>query len=129
MDEKDALTLLRSTVPKFARSERLALVTLLTFELNPRLSQIVYKADPLFGREFDTALATIGNFSQQQKLAFAIELLQDQLSRDEVCGSGEFSNSNYQGEEYYSSDRPLLDEYNLDPYGYDTPAIDEEEED
>ncbi len=129
MDEKDALTLLRSTVTGFDRGERLALATVLTFEVNPRLGQIAYKATPLFDHRFDTALVAAGNFNQQQKLAFAIEILQDQLSRDEVCGSGEFSNSNYQGEEYYSSDRPLLDEYNLDPYGYDTPAIDEEEED
>jgi hypothetical protein len=84
MNETDALALLRSSVAKFDRSERLALATLLTVQCNPRFRQVTHEADPPFDGGLDTALAATGDFNQQQKLAFAIELLQEQLSRDEV---------------------------------------------
>ncbi len=83
MTETD-LTALRSAVSGFARSERLALATLLTVQCNPRFRQVIHEADPPFDGGLDSALAATGDFNQQQKLAFAIELLQEQLSRDEV---------------------------------------------
>jgi len=86
MDEKDALTFLRSSVAQLDRSEQLALAALLICQCNPRFRQVTHEADPPFNGGLDTALVTTNDFPQQQKLAFAIEILQDQLSRDEVIG-------------------------------------------
>jgi hypothetical protein len=99
MNETDALAVLRSTVSEFARSERLALATLLTVQCNPRFCQVTHEADPPFDGGLDTALAAAGDFNQQQKLAFAIELLQEQLSRDEVIGDSR-PTSNYTSNYY-----------------------------
>jgi hypothetical protein len=100
MNQTEALALLRSNVSGFARSERLALTTLLTVQCNPRFRKVTYEADPPFHGWLDAALAVTNNFNQQQKLTFASELLQEQLSGDEVTGySGSPNPNNYEGEE------------------------------
>jgi hypothetical protein len=104
MNENDALTTLRSTVSQFDRSERLALATLLTTQCNPRFREVTYAAYPPFKGWLNNALLAAGDFPQTAKLAFAIELLQHQLSEDEE------------------------DTVDTDPYGYETPAIDEDED-
>jgi hypothetical protein len=115
MNQTDALTVLRSSVAQFDRSERLAFSALLITQCNPRF-QATYTAEPPFGGTLDDALLASGDFPQTVKLAFAIELLQHQLSQDEEGGEDGLPDP----EDY--------EDY-LDPYGYDTPAIDEDEED
>ncbi len=116
MSEISALALLRSAVAQFDRSEKLALATLLTVQCNPRFREVTHEADPPFTGTLDDALLASGDFPQIVKLAFAIELLQHQLSEDEE-GEGLVESSDYE-EDYYSSGEPLLldetDFYSLD---------------
>jgi hypothetical protein len=73
---------LRAIVSQFDRSEKLAFAALLITQCNPRF-QAIYTAEPPFGVMMDAALLASGDFSQNVKLAFAIEILQHQLSQDE----------------------------------------------
>ena len=86
MSQNEALALLRSLVAHFNRSERLALAVLLVGQCNPGFGQVIGGTDLALDGGLDVALATINDFPQKQKLAFAIELLQYQLSQDEEEG-------------------------------------------
>jgi hypothetical protein len=78
----DALGLLRLLVAQFDRSEKLAFSALLITQCNPRF-QAIYTAEPPFEGTLDRALLASSDFPQITKLAFAIELLEYQLSQDE----------------------------------------------
>jgi hypothetical protein len=88
-DEEKGLTLLRSLVTQFDRSEKLAFSVLLVTQCNPRFRP-EFVADPPFKGTLDNALLASGDFPQTVKLAIVIKLLQHQLSQDEEEG-GEFS--------------------------------------
>jgi hypothetical protein len=115
MNETDALALLRSSVAKFDRSEKLAFSALLVTQCNPRF-QATYTAEPPFEGTLDSALLASGDFPQTTKLAFAIELLQHQLAQDEEEDGGDGL-----------PDPDDYEDYDLDSYGYNTPAIDGED--
>jgi hypothetical protein len=78
----DDLTALRSTVAQLDRSERLALAALLIGQCNTRFGQVIGSTDTVFGGGLDIALVATNDLSQQQKLAFAIELLELQIDQD-----------------------------------------------
>jgi hypothetical protein len=88
MNKTDSLALLRSSVSKFDRSERLALAVLLVGQCNPHFGQVIGSTDIAFDGGLDRALVATGDFPQTEKLAMAIELLEYQLSQDEENEEG-----------------------------------------
>jgi hypothetical protein len=121
MNETDSLAILRSSVARLSEDEKLALAAFLGLDCTVHISSpILGEETHLFPDNLKETLSVVTEFPRTAKLAFAIELLQAQL--DEEDGDGLADPSDYEGEEYYSI-------VELDPYGYDTPAIDEEGED
>lgn len=111
-DTQSPLTLLRNAIALLDNAERLALATWLTATANPKFRYLSELPDweKLSSRLADTCELS-GVLLPTQKISFAIELLALQVDRkafDE--GSGLPDPSEYEGEEYYSSDRPTLGE-------------------
>lgn len=79
MNKTDALDILRLSVADFDRGRKMELATLLVTQCIPH-SEVTW--DPPFEAKIDSVLATVG-FTRQQKLVFAIELLQYELSESE----------------------------------------------
>jgi hypothetical protein len=112
MNQSDALTVLRSSVAQLEQDEKLALAAFLALESTVYVSYPAFQEKEGFREDLQKAFEATTKFSRGTKLAFAIELLQHQLSKaqeDKNDGSDDC-------EDYY-----------LDPYDCDTPAIDEDD--
>ena len=110
MTETDALTTLRSAVAQFEQSQKLTLAAFLISECNPNFGLKVEQEEAL-----EKAFAASEAFAVAEKLSFAIELLQFCQDKEEVADGIDSEDDDY-------------DDYDLDPYGYDTPALDEDED-
>lgn len=114
MTETDDLTALRSSVAQLDQYEKLALATFLTGTSNPKFQATVIPEDETLGHNLGKAFELAKPFPNATKIFFAIELLELQIDRDEFEedeGDGLPDPSDYEGEEYYSSDRPLFGGY------------------
>ena len=107
----DALVALRLSVAQFDSHEKMALATFLCGNCNPVFDLSISEKDQPFSEALQNAIKASTEFSVITKLGFAIELLQFCQDEEEEAGC-------WDGGE----------EIDLDPYGYLTPALDEEED-
>lgn len=80
MNQTDILTTLRSLVAQLDEEEKLALAAFLSLKSAARVQSLVFQSQRgLLKQAFEIST----KFPRSEKLAFAIELLQEQLSQDE----------------------------------------------
>ena len=111
MTETDDLTALRSAVAEFEESQKLTFAAFLISECNPNFGLKVEQEKAL-----ENVFTASVNFSVGQKLSFAIELLRFCRDKEEEEEDRPPDQSDYEGEEYYNSNRPLLDGYDSSIY-------------
>ena len=110
MTEPD-LTALRSAVANLDQAEKLALATYLTGTSNPKFQELVIPDFDKLTGQLAEACELSAIFPTATRIFFAIELLELQINRDEFEedeGDGLPDPSDYEGEEYYSSGKPIL---------------------
>lgn len=84
MNNSEALTQLQQAIAKFNNPQKLAFVTYLTENANPRLATVIAEATGNPENELTQACDLVAQFPNSVKLLIAIQLLERQVDRQDA---------------------------------------------